>query len=62
MKIKSLYDVHHGISLKKGKIYKAWRGQKDWFIVTDESGEEYVYPPNLFEVIEEDGVEKTDKL
>ena len=54
MKIKSLYDVHNGRSLKEGRIYEAKRGQKGWFALVDESGEEYAYPPKLFEVVEED--------
>jgi len=49
MKIKCLVDVHRGISLKKGKIYEARQGQLGWFALIDETGEEYVYPPDLFE-------------
>lgn len=54
MKIKCLEDVHRGISLKKGKIYEARQGQRGWFSVVDESGEAYVYPPHLFEVVEDE--------
>jgi len=53
IKIKCLYDVHHGISLKKDKIYEARQSQKGWFAVIDETGEEYAYPPYIFEVIEQ---------
>jgi len=54
MKIKCLYDVHNGRSLKEGKIYEAKRAQKGWFILLDESGEEYAYPPKLFKVVDDD--------
>jgi len=48
-----LRDVHHEISLKKDKIYEARQSQKGWFAVIDETGEEYAYPPYIFEVIEQ---------
>lgn len=53
MKIKCLHNVHHGISLKKDKVYEARQGDKNWFALIDETGEEYAYPPELFEIIEE---------
>jgi hypothetical protein len=53
MKIKSLRDVHNKRSLIKDKIYEAREGQRGWFAVIDESGEEYAYPPELFEAVEE---------
>jgi hypothetical protein len=42
------------MSLIKDKIYEGRKAQKRWFILVDESGEEYGYPPNLFEVIEDE--------
>lgn len=54
MKIKCLEDIHRGCSLKANKIYEARQGQKGWYSVIDESGESYVYPPHLFEVVEDD--------
>lgn len=54
MKIKCIADVHNGISLKEDKIYEAIQGQKGWYALEDETGERYVYPPHLFEVIEDD--------
>ena len=41
--------------LLKGKIYEAIvEGDKlKWYRIIDESGEDYIYPPELFEVIEE---------
>ena len=54
MKIKSKFEVYDGRALKKDKIYEATKAQKGWFILVDESGEEYGYPPHLFEVVEDD--------
>ena len=56
MKIKCLKDVHDGSSLKKDKIYEAKLSQKGWFAVTDESGDEYAYPPDIFEIPEEESL------
>lgn len=54
MKIRCLENVHRGCSLKADKIYEARQGQKGWYVVVDESGESYAYPPHLFEVVEDD--------
>ena len=41
--------------LLKGKIYNASvdSGKMKWYRIVDESGEDYLYPPMLFEVVEE---------
>jgi hypothetical protein len=60
IKIKCLRD--YGISLKKDKIYDSakcqfgWQKEKGWFALVDETGEEYAYPPHLFEVVETENV------
>ena len=59
MKIECLRD--YGISLKKGKIYEARQGQKGWFSFIDETGEEYAYPPSLFEIVETENIIKAEK-
>ena len=41
------------LSLRLGKVYAARPLKKGWYGVVDESGEEYAYPPELFEVVEE---------
>ena len=51
MKVKCLKDVHGGISLKNGKIYDARQGKHGMFGVVDESGEEYAYPADIFEIV-----------
>ena len=51
IKIKSLFELHSGLSLIKSKVYDARDCGKGWFALIDESGEEFAYPPELFEVI-----------
>jgi hypothetical protein len=51
IKIKCLRD--YGISLKKGKVYDARQMEKGWFAFIDETGEEYAYPPHIFEIVEQ---------
>ncbi len=40
------------LSLRKDKIYDARVLKMNWFGVVDETGEEYAYPPELFEIAE----------
>ena len=44
--------VKYGISLKKDKVYDACDCGLGWFALVDETGEEFAYPPELFEVVE----------
>ncbi len=39
------------ISLRTGKIYTARILKKGWYGIVDESGEEYAYPPDVFEIV-----------
>ena len=39
------------IALRFGKEYSARVLQMGWFGIVDESGEEYAYPPDIFELI-----------
>ena len=50
-KIKCLNDVHNGRALIKDKIYEARDCGKGWYALVDESGEEFAYPPELFEIL-----------
>lgn len=40
------------LSLRTEKVYTARVLAKNWFGIVDETGEEYAYPPELFEVVE----------
>jgi hypothetical protein len=37
--------------LRRGKIYKGKVSKLKWIAIVDETGEEYVYPPELFEFV-----------
>ena len=39
--------------LTNGKVYSVLSVEKDWYRLIDDSGEDYLYPPTRFEVIEE---------
>jgi hypothetical protein len=38
------------LSLRTGKVYDAALSQLGWYGIVDETGEAYVYPPELFEI------------
>lgn len=43
------------LALINGKVYEAIIGQKGMYCIIDETGEEYGYPPSLFELVESRG-------
>lgn len=55
IKVKFIGD-DNPLALRKGKIYNARILKKNWYGIIDESGEEYAYPPELFEIVEESDV------
>lgn len=36
-------------ALLSGKIYEVLSIEKDWYRIVDETGEDYLYPPELFD-------------
>ncbi len=57
MKINDMIKVKYigednPISLRAGKVYDARILKKGWYGIIDESGEEYAYPPGVFEIVE----------
>lgn len=42
------------IALRTGKVYEGRALKKGWFGVIDETHEEYAYPPEVFEIVDED--------
>lgn len=40
------------LDLIVGKIYKVLSVEKGWYRIVDESDEDYLYPPELFEIVE----------
>ncbi len=41
------------LALRHGKIYSARILKKNWYGIVDETNEEYAYPPERFEIVEE---------
>ena len=39
------------LSLRHGKVYKARILKMNWYGIVDETNEEYAYPPEVFEII-----------
>ena len=35
-----------------GKVYDVLSVEKGWYRIVDDSGDDYLYPPQLFEVVE----------
>lgn len=52
MKVKWLGKTS-SFMLTNGKIYDVISIEKDWYRIVDESGEDYLYPPDKFEIVEE---------
>lgn len=53
MRVKWLGDTEFLI-LTHGKNYDVISIEKDWYRIIDDSGEDYLYPPEDFEIIDED--------
>ena len=51
MKIKYLGETSF-LELTHNKVYEVMSVEKEWYRVVDDSGEDYLYPPEDFEVIE----------
>lgn len=52
MKIRWKGKTDH-LVLTNNKIYDVLAVEKGWYRVIDDSGEDYLYPPEQFEVVEE---------
>lgn len=39
------------LMLTHGKVYTVLSIEKDWYRIIDDSGEDYLYPPELFEIM-----------
>ncbi len=44
------------VSLTVGKVYNVLRVESGWYRLIDDTNEDYLYPPNLFEGIESDAL------
>lgn len=40
------------LELINGKVYDVISTEKEWYRIIDETGEDYLYPPEVFEIVE----------
>lgn len=52
MKVKWIKDTIP-LCLTKNKTYEVLATEKGWYRVIDDSGEDYLYPPENFELLEQ---------
>ena len=53
MKVKRLKDLYDGRGLIAGKIYEVISIEKGWYRIVCELNEDYLFPPEMFEIVEE---------
>ncbi len=51
MKVKYIKETSFMV-LTHGKIYNVLSTEKGWYRIVDDSGEDYLYPPEAFEIVE----------
>lgn len=51
MKVK--YIGQSGVSLTNGKIYEVLSVEETWYRLIDDTDEDYLFPPDVFEIVEE---------
>lgn len=54
LKIKYIGETDF-LVLTNNKIYYVISIEKDWYRIIDDSGEDYLYPPELFEIVNHKG-------
>lgn len=52
MKVKYTGDTVP-LMLTHNKVYDVISIEKDWYRIIDDTDEDYLYPPNIFEIVEE---------
>ena len=53
MKVKYIGDKGSEMSVVKGRVYTCLGIESGWYRIIDEEGEDYLYPPDDFIIIEE---------
>ena len=51
MKVRYIKETKNG-GLNNGQIYDVLSVEKDWYRIIDNSDEDYLYPPEEFEIVE----------
>ncbi len=53
MKVRCLRDLYEGRGLVKDKVYVVLSVERGWYRIVCELDEDYLFPPEMFEVVEE---------
>ena len=53
MKVKYVGLEVDPLGVISGRIYDCFGIEKEWYRIIDETGEDYLYPPKDFEIIED---------
>ena len=52
MRVKYIAD-HETLALEEGKVYDVMSIEKGWYRIMTELDEDYLFPPEAFEIVEE---------
>lgn len=52
MKVKYIGETEE-LVLTNGKVYDILSIEDEWYRINDDSGDDYLYPPESFEIVEE---------
>ena len=44
------------LMLTHGKVYNVMSIEKDWYRVVDDSGDDYLYPPGGFDIVDDSDI------
>lgn len=53
MKVKYIGEKYIGTAFEKDKLYDVVSVEKGWFRIMTELDEDYIFPPESFEIIED---------
>ncbi|MGN0648457.1 MAG: hypothetical protein ACI4J3_07500 [Oscillospiraceae bacterium] len=51
--MKVRYNGKDLVAMQKGKIYEVISIEKGWYRIMTEIGEDYLFPPECFEIVED---------
>ena len=59
MRVRSLKTLYEGRGLVRGKEYEVLSVENGWYRIICELGEDYLFPPEWFEIVEDERSENT---
>lgn len=40
------------VSLTRGRVYEVLNMERGWYRIVDDTGDDYIYPPDIFEIVD----------